>query len=87
MGFCKEFINKDHGYSIVHDDLYLKCFLTNLVVEKVMQLVLLLSEKEVDQGDCPDVVNDGIGTSTKLDENISTATHEQAAVVLSAAAA
>ena len=76
MGFCKEFINKDHGNSIVHNDLYLKGFLTNLAVAKVMQLVLLLSEKEVDQDDCPDVVNNGIGTSTK-----------QAAVVLSAAAA
>ena len=87
MGFCKEFINKVHWNSIVHNDVFLKSFPTNLAVVKVMQLVLLLSEKEVDQDDCPDVVNDGIGTSTKLDENISTATHEQAAVVLSAAAA
>ena len=87
MGICKEFINKVHSNSIVHNDVLLKSFPTNLAVVKVMQLVLLLSEKEVDQDDCPDVVNDGIGTSTKLDENISTATHEQAAVVLSAAAA
>ena len=87
MGICKEFINKVHSNSIVHNEVFLKSFPTNLAVVKVMQLVLLLSEKEVDQDDCPDVVNDGIGTSTKLDENISTATHEQAAVVLSAAAA
>ena len=87
MGFCKEFINKVHSNSIVHNDVFLKSFPTNLAVVKVMQLVLLLSEKEVDQDDCPDVVNDGIGTSTKLGEKISTATHKHAAVVLSAAAA
>ena len=87
MGICKEFINKVHSNSIVHNDVFLKSFPTNLAVVKVMQLVLLLSEKEVDQDDCPDVVNDGIGTSTKLAEKISTATHKHAAVVLSAAAA
>ena len=40
-----------------------------------MQLVLLLSEKEVDQDDYPDVVDDDIGTSAKLGENLNTATH------------
>ena len=87
MGFCKEFINKVHSNSIIHNGVFLESFPTNLAVVKVMQLVLLLSEKEVDQDDCPDVVNDGIGTSTKLAEKISTATHKHAAVVLSAAAA
>ena len=40
-----------------------------------MQLVLLLSEKEVDQDDYPDVVDDDIRTSAKLEENLNTATH------------
>ena len=75
MGFSKQFIIKDHGYSIVGNDLFLKGFLANLTEDKVMQLVLLLSEKEVDQDDYPDVVDDDIGTSAKLGENLNTATH------------
>ena len=86
-GVCKEFIGKGNSNRIVHNDVFLKGFPTNLAVVKVMQLVLLLSEKEVDHDDCPDAVNEGIGTSAKLGEELSNATHKQAAAVLSVAAA
>ena len=64
MGFfIKEFIIKDNSNKVVHNNLFLNCFLTSLTVVKVIQLELLLSETKVDHEDRPDEVQDAIRTS------------------------